>query len=79
VTVLLAAKAARREVDTDIRRLHSRAVWPDEEAITHSLNDYLWGKCEIEQAAQDVGHFRTPIRAVSSVYPASRPADRGAA
>jgi MinD-like ATPase involved in chromosome partitioning or flagellar assembly len=26
----------------------------DEARISHSLNDYLWGKCEIAQAAQDV-------------------------
>ena len=26
----------------------------DEEVMVHSLNDYLWGKCEIQQAAHDV-------------------------
>src|SRR5690606_32186406 len=26
----------------------------DQEEIEHSLNDYLWGKCEVQETAQDV-------------------------
>ena len=27
-----------------------------EDTVTHALNDYLWGKCEIEDTAYDVSH-----------------------
>ena len=64
VTVLLAAQGLRvGVVDTDIQSPGIHVLFGmDEESITHSLNDYLWGKCEIEQAAQDVtNRLGTPI------------------
>ena len=42
-------------VDTDIQSPGIHVLFGlDEEAMVHSLNDYLWGKCEIQQAAHDV-------------------------
>ena len=43
-------------VDTDIQSPGIHVLFGlDEENMGHSLNDYLWGKCAIEQAAVDVG------------------------
>ncbi len=60
ITANLAALIARRGarvgvVDTDIQSpgIHVLFAWePPQES--YSLNDYLWGQCEIEQAAYDV-------------------------
>jgi len=42
-------------VDTDIQSPGIHVLFGlDESQIRHSLNDYLWGKCEIQQAAHDV-------------------------
>lgn len=42
-------------VDTDIQSPGIHVIFGlDEEKITHSLNDYLWGNCELEQTAYDV-------------------------
>lgn len=42
-------------VDTDIQSPGVHVLFGfDEEQITHSLNDYLWGKSEIDKAAYDV-------------------------
>ncbi len=42
-------------VDTDILSPGVHVLFGlKEDDIAHSLNDYLWGKCSIEQAAQDV-------------------------
>lgn len=42
-------------VDTDIQSPGIHVLFGlDQGAIEHSLNDYLWGKCDIEQAAHDV-------------------------
>ncbi len=42
-------------VDTDIGSPGIHVLFGlNEEEITHSLNDYLWGKCEIEDAAVDM-------------------------
>lgn len=42
-------------VDTDIQSPGVHILFAfDESGMVHSLNDYLWGKCEIVQAAYDV-------------------------
>ena len=42
-------------VDTDIQSPGIHVLFNlQEEAMVHSLNDYLWGKCEIQDAALDV-------------------------
>ncbi|MBE2270512.1 MAG: MinD/ParA family protein [Anaerolinea sp.] len=42
-------------IDTDINSPGIHVLFGlDEEDIKYSLNDYLWGKCEIEKAAYDV-------------------------
>ena len=42
-------------IDTDINSPGIHVLFGlDEEEIQYSLNDYLWGKCEIEKAAYDV-------------------------
>lgn len=53
---LLAAAGKRvGVVDTDIQSPGIHVLFGlDEGQLTHSLNDYLWGTCAIEQAAYDV-------------------------
>jgi len=42
-------------IDTDINSPGIHVLFGlDESAIGHSLNDYLWGKCSIEDAAREV-------------------------
>lgn len=42
-------------IDTDIQSPGIHVLFGlDEAHMTHSLNDYLWGKCDIEQTAHDV-------------------------
>lgn len=42
-------------VDTDIQSPGIHVIFGlDEEKITYALNDYLWGKCDLEQTAYDV-------------------------
>ena len=42
-------------VDTDIQSPGIHVLFNlDESEMTHSLNDYLWGKCEIKDTAHDV-------------------------
>jgi MinD-like ATPase involved in chromosome partitioning or flagellar assembly len=56
VATLLAAEGRRVGViDTDIQSpgIHVLFGLAGEE-IAHALNDYLWGKCDIEQTAHDV-------------------------
>ncbi|MBX9654593.1 MinD/ParA family protein [bacterium] len=56
LSVMLARKGFRVAiVDTDIQSPGVHVLFGfDEEQITHSLNDYLWGKSEIDKAAYDV-------------------------
>ena len=56
VSTLLAAEGLRVGViDTDIQSPGIHVLFGlDEDHMTHSLNDYLWGKCEIEETAHDV-------------------------
>ena len=42
-------------VDTDIQSPGIHVILGlNEEDMRHTLNDYLWGKCDIEEAAHDV-------------------------
>lgn len=56
LAALLAERGLRVGViDTDIQSPGIHVLFGlDEGQMKHSLNDYLWGKCEIEQAAYDV-------------------------
>ncbi|MCE7938021.1 CDP-3,6-dideoxy-D-glycero-L-glycero-4-hexulose-4-reductase [bacterium] len=60
ITASLATDVARRGhrvgiVDTDIQSPGIHVLFGmEEQRITHALNDYLWGRCAIEQAAYPV-------------------------
>ena len=56
VAALLAAEGRRvGVVDTDIQSPGIHVLFGvDQETLSNSLNDYLWGRCQIEQAAHDV-------------------------
>ncbi len=56
LAALLATEGCRvGVVDTDIQSPGIHVLFGlDEDKMPHSLNDYLWGKCAIEQAALDV-------------------------
>lgn len=56
ITALLAAAGKRVGViDTDIQSPGIHILFGlEEDQMVYSLNDYLWGKCEIKQAAVDV-------------------------
>ncbi len=54
---VLVAKAGYRVgiIDTDIQSPGIHVLFNvAEDALTHTLNDYLWGKCKIHEAARDV-------------------------
>jgi MinD-like ATPase involved in chromosome partitioning or flagellar assembly len=74
IAALLAVDGARvGVVDTDIASPGIHVLFNlDEGDMTHSLNDYLWGKCTIEQAAQDVtGHIGGEIKGQIFLVPSS--------
>jgi MinD-like ATPase involved in chromosome partitioning or flagellar assembly len=56
LSTLIAASGKRVGViDTDIMSPGIHVLFGlDEDDMTYSLNDYLWGKCDIKQAAYDV-------------------------
>ena len=56
ISALLAMQGRRvGVVDTDIQSPGIHVLFGlNEEDMAHSLNDYLWGRCSIEQAALDV-------------------------
>jgi MinD-like ATPase involved in chromosome partitioning or flagellar assembly len=56
VAVLLAAEGRRvAVVDTDIQSPGIHVLFGlDQATLNRTLNDYLWGKCRIEEAAHDV-------------------------
>ena len=56
ITALLAAEGKRVGViDTDIQSPGIHVLFGmSEDDMTHSLNDYLWGKCDIAETAHDV-------------------------
>jgi len=74
VTTLLAAEGMRvGVVDTDIQSPGIHVLFGvEEEAMVYSLNDYLWGKCDIKQAAQDVkANLKAPIKGQIFLIPSS--------
>ena len=62
VSALLAAEGRRVcIVDTDIQSPGIHVLFGlDEATMTQSLNDYLWGTCDIRQAAHDVTSRLSP-------------------
>ena len=74
IASLLAADGARVcVVDTDINSPGIHVLFNlDETEMVHSLNDYLWGKCSIEEAAHDVtGHIGGEIKGQVFLIPSS--------
>ena len=69
VATLLAAEGRRVGViDTDIQSPGIHVLFGlEEDDMNYSLNDYLWGKCEIDQAAHDVTPFLN--KATGNVMP----------
>jgi MinD-like ATPase involved in chromosome partitioning or flagellar assembly len=74
LTYLFAAQGLRvGVVDTDIASPGIHVIFGmDDKMMGHSLNDYLWGKCDIEECAHDVtdllGH---PIKGKIFLVPSS--------
>jgi septum site-determining protein MinD len=74
VAVQLASQGLRiGVVDTDIQSPGIHVLFGlEEEAMHHSLNDYLWGKCEIKDAAHDVtASLGVPIKGQIFLIPSS--------
>jgi MinD-like ATPase involved in chromosome partitioning or flagellar assembly len=74
ITTLLAAGGWRVGViDTDIQSPGIHILFNlDEREMTRSLNDYLWGKCEIKETAYDVTlRLGTGIRGRVFLIPSS--------
>jgi MinD-like ATPase involved in chromosome partitioning or flagellar assembly len=74
IASLLAKDGARvGVVDTDIASPGIHVLFNlDESEMVHSLNDYLWGKCAIEEAAHDVtGHVDAEIKGQIFLIPSS--------
>ncbi len=74
VSAALAAQGLRvGVVDTDIQSPGIHVLFGmDENAMGYSLNDYLWGKCEIKQAAHDVsGNMGVQIKGRVFLIPSS--------
>ena len=74
VAALQAAKGRRIGViDTDIQSPGIHVLFDlNEEEMVHSLNDYLWGKCDIKQAAYDVtSHLGPDIKGQVLLIPSS--------
>ncbi len=56
-------------IDTDIQSPGIHVLFGmDEEQIDKSLNDYLWGRCSIEEAAYDVSDKLGPGAKSGSIY-----------
>ncbi len=74
IAALLAMDGARVcVVDTDINSPGIHVLFNlDESEMVHSLNDYLWGKCSIDEAAHDVtGHVGSEIKGQIYLIPSS--------
>jgi MinD-like ATPase involved in chromosome partitioning or flagellar assembly len=74
IAALLAMDGARvGVVDTDIASPGIHVLFNlDESEMVHSLNDYLWGKCTIEEAAHDVtGHVGGEVKGQIFLIPSS--------
>ena len=71
----LLAMAGRRVgvVDTDIQSPGINILFGlDESEISHSLNDYLWGTCQIKETAHDVtSRLKTEIKGQIFLIPSS--------
>ncbi len=56
-------------VDTDIQSPGIHVIFGlDEDTMNYSLNDYLWGNCQIEDTAYDVGHVLKTEARTDSLY-----------
>ena len=79
LAALLAADGMRvGMIDTDISSPGIHVLFGlAEEEIKASLNDYLWGQCDIEQAAQDVtSRVGVPVKGKLFLVPSSmKPGD----
>lgn len=74
ISALLALEGRRvGVVDTDINSPGIHVLFGlDEEDMKHSLNDYLWGKCAIEEAALDMTErLKVPIKGRIYLIPSS--------
>ncbi len=74
LSALLAKQGFRVGViDTDIQSPGIHVLFGlDESDIKYSLNDYLWGKCEIQEAAHDVtGRLGADIKGQIYLIPSS--------
>lgn len=73
VSALLAVEGRRVGViDTDIQSPGIHVLFGlDEAAMTHSLNDYLWGNCNIEQTAHNVTPLGPDIKGQIFLIPSS--------
>src|SRR6185436_10139762 len=62
LSTILAAEGRRVGViDTDIQSPGIHVLFGlAEDEMVHSLNDYLWGKCEIKETAHDVSSHLGP-------------------
>jgi MinD-like ATPase involved in chromosome partitioning or flagellar assembly len=60
-------------IDTDIQSPGIHVLFGlDEEDMVHSLNDYLWDKCDIEETAHDVtARLGVPIKGQIYLIPSS--------
>jgi len=74
ISALLAKQGFRvGVVDTDIQSPGIHVLFNlDESEMKHSLNDYLWGKCEIKETAHDVsGRIGADIKGQIFLIPSS--------
>lgn len=74
ISTILAGRGLRVGViDTDIQSPGIHVLFGlSEEEMQHSLNDYLWGKCEIREAAHDVtAHLDPPVSGTVFLIPSS--------
>lgn len=74
ISALLAVDGARvGVVDTDIQSPGIHVLFNlDESEMGHSLNDYLWGKCAIEETAHDVtAHLGAEVKGQVFLIPSS--------
>jgi MinD-like ATPase involved in chromosome partitioning or flagellar assembly len=74
ISALLAKRGYRvGVVDTDIQSPGIHVLFNlDESEMVHSLNDYLWGKCKIEETAHDVsGRLNSDIEGQIFLIPSS--------
>ncbi len=74
VATLLAAEGQRVGViDTDIQSPGIHVLFGlSGEDVRHALNDYLWGKCDIQETTHDVtGNLKTDLRGRVYLIPSS--------